>query len=168
MVYKWAEGSRINLPVEVVGREINRVQKRHGGTVSRAQLVEQCRPPGNPLHGQFTWDDRLAGIERRLDQAGYLLRSVVMVRAEQPDAQPVRAFVSVSILVDPDEKQSMVYTSFERAMSDPDLKEQVLSQALSDWHSFKRKYGAIEVLANGIAAMNRAVGLASMGTRKAG
>ena len=53
-------------------------------------------------------------------------------------------------------------------MSDPELKEQVLAQALSDWRSFERKYGAITLLASGITAMNRAVGLASTNLRQAG
>ena len=168
MIYKWAEGSRVNLPVEVVGNEIVRLRGLNGGTLSKAQMVAGCKPRDNVLHGQFTWNDKQAGIERRLDQAGYLIRSVVMVSVEQPYMHPVRAFVSVTIRAAPDAKQAKVYTSFEAAMSDPELKEQVLAQALSDWRSFERKYGAIAELAGGIAAMNRAVGLASINLRQAG
>ena len=168
MMYKWAEGARVNMPVETVGNEIVRLKEVNGGTLSRAQMVAGCKPRGHVLHGLFTWNDKQAGIERRLDQAGYLLRSVVMVSVEQPYLTPVRAFVSVTICPTPDEKQTQVYTTFEAAMSDPELKEQVLAQALSEWRSFERKYGAITLLASGIAAMNRAIALGTTNLRQAG
>ena len=71
MRYKWAEGSRVNMPVETVGNEIVRLKEVNGGTLSKAQMVAGCKPRDNVLHGLFTWNDKQAGIERRLDQAGY-------------------------------------------------------------------------------------------------
>jgi hypothetical protein len=46
------------------------------GFISQASIVAAARNTESPLHPYFTWDDSVAAEERRLQQAGALLRRI--------------------------------------------------------------------------------------------
>ncbi len=45
------------------------------GRVDPNDLIEAACDSGHPCHGDFTWDDALAGKERRRDQARKIIRT---------------------------------------------------------------------------------------------
>ncbi len=61
-------------------------------------LVEKARPTNSPIHDAFTWDDTKAAQERRLEQARYLIGSIVKVTMTSnvdTEVKTVKAFIHV-------------------------------------------------------------------------
>lgn len=143
MRYKWVEGSHLNLNAQVVGEEIEKYRQWNGGKLSKEMIVEIAKDPSSPLHKAFEWNDTKAAEEYRLQQAGYMIRSIAVV-FEHPDSEKeleVRAFVSV--LQPNDEKAT--YTSIEVAMADDALRSQVFADALKELNAWKKKYEYLKI-----------------------
>ncbi len=145
-------GSRASIDAQIAGEEIARIREEKGGDFKNECLVEAARPKSSPLHDHFEWNDRIAAHAYRVEQAGYLVRHVVKIDMADPDAEPVRAFVSVR-----NDEGEHVYTSIEAAMSVPERREQLLEQALADLRAFERKYNTLLDLAATMTAFKRAV-----------
>lgn len=143
MVYKWADGSQVKgVKAQVAGSHLERLRKRHNEVLTPRIVVEDARSPASPLHPVFEWNDKRAAEKHRLEQAGYILRAVVVVTSEeQEELRTVRAFVSVI------EDDARGYTSIIRAMGKQELREQVLSQALQDFRALQTKYKELAELA---------------------
>lgn len=164
MAYAWKEGARGAVPAQLAGDEIARIRDGQGGYVTPSAVVLAARPQGAPLHPAFEWDDRRAAVAHRLDQARYLIRSIVII--EHVDQQPVRAFVSVTIRGEDNPGTLVAYTSFDNAMSDPDMQEQLMAQARADMRAFERKYDQLVDLTRTIQVFNRALLAVEQGKRK--
>ena len=94
--------------------------------------MDAARPVSHPLHDSFEWDDSVAGEAYRKVQAGKLIRTVMVTRAELPDEStvPQRAFYAVRTdcrgaaefmpatvaLTDPVKRQ-LVLNEYRRALS---------------------------------------------------
>jgi hypothetical protein len=78
-----------------LGDWLTKLRDDHGGELTPALVVDEASKPKSPGHQWFTWDDQQAAYERRLDQARYLIRAVVIVRIDQKPIEPVRALVNV-------------------------------------------------------------------------
>ena len=61
-----------------------------GRTGLPAAVLEDAREPTSPLHGYFEWDDGAAAEAYRLNQAGQVVRRVMVTVIPSPDAQPIR------------------------------------------------------------------------------
>ena len=157
MVYQWKERSQVPMPAQVAGDEISRIRAAQGGFVTPAALVLAARPEDAPLHPGFEWSDTIAAAAYRIEQARYMLRSIVTIDALTVDRNPMRAFVSVSIRDEDNGSPVAIYTSIGDAMSDADMREQVIAQARADMRAMERKYGQIIDLARTVAAFNRAL-----------
>lgn len=62
----------------VIERELRTIWDERG-SLTPAMVVEAARPDDHPLHGQFEWDDAIAGAAYRCAQAAQLIRSVKIV-----------------------------------------------------------------------------------------
>ena len=151
MVYKWRAGARAPLPAAVVGAELERIRQKHGDAFTTGDVVNAARPFKSPLHAAFEWDDSAAAEAYRREQAGYLIRYVVRVNPDSADDEGVRAFVSC--IEEGEDRPS--YTTSERAMRDPSLRDQVLSNAFREMQAFEKKYRKLTELAEVIDAMTR-------------
>lgn len=146
--YAWKEKSRHSVPAQVAGLEIERIRAERGEFFTPSDVVQEARAEDAPLHPEFEWDDQKAADRFRVDQAGYLIRSIVIV-SDQPEQEPIRAFVSIS------DDDGYRYTSISRAFSHPDMRENVLSQAASDLRAFERKYSRFMDLTKVIVEFQR-------------
>jgi hypothetical protein len=138
--YRWKEGSRISLPPEIAGSHLEQLRSDHGHLTAE-MVLEDARPAKSPLHDAFTWDDSEAAHKYRLEQARYIIRSVVYLPAEMTDPEPVRAFVRVQ----PNGDEH--YTSLHVAMGDEELRRQVVLRALKELQEWRRRYAAYRELA---------------------
>ena len=138
MDYKSKRGLPGKLSPQVAGECIEALRLKHG-PVTPAMLVKEAKKKSSPIHECFTWDDKEAGMLRRLDEARYLLR-MITVEVETADEPIVtRAFVSVT--------DDTAYTTIKAAMDDDDMRESLLDQARKDLKSFKSKYSQLKELA---------------------
>ena len=152
MQYAWKPGFRVGgLDAQVVGERLDAIRERDGGITAEA-VVDDARPVDSPLHPAFEWDDSVAAEKYRLDQARYLIRAVVIQRPDVEEPRPVRAFVVVK-----ESDGNEVYTSTIKALSDEELRRQVLERALRELDAWRRRYEDLAELAEVLAAADRAL-----------
>lgn len=149
-VYKWRAHAGVSIPAQVAGEELERIRVSNNGRLAQEDVVAAAKRKTSPLHSAFEWDDKAAAHQHRLSQAGYLIRKldVVTVANDDEQSKPIRAFVNVTR----DDDRS--FTSIAHAMSDDELREQVIARArkeLEDWQSryddlieFSSVFAAIE------------------------
>jgi len=143
---------KLRLDAQAVGEEIERLRVANGTHFDNRLVVEAARDPKSAMHAAFDWDNETAGEKWRLRQAAYLVASVeaVIITPERPD-RVTRAFVSTANEKGPTTRH---FTSTEYAMNDPDLRAEVLRQALRELAALKRKYVELSELADIFAAID--------------
>lgn len=149
-VYQWKRGSRADVDAQVVGDELERIRVHNNGRLESEDVVEASRPEDAPLHGAFIWDDAAAAEAYRVEQAKYLIRSVEIVIDKGDDRTPIRAFVSVKR----DEDRS--YTSTIHALSDADLRAQVVRQAWFELEAWRQRHAELLEFAKIFTAIEQA------------
>lgn len=151
MIYQWKPEARVKVDAQIAGEELERIRTWDNGRLDPKNVVEASRDPGAPLHPAFEWDDAVAAQGFRIEQAKYMIRSIVVAPAAEPDdTKPIRAFVSVVR----DEDRS--YTSVSHAMAEPELRRQVLLQALRELEAWRSRYAELVELATVFAAIEEA------------
>jgi len=95
------------------------------GRVLPERLIEAAGDPDHPFHDDFTWDDRQAGIERRMDQAREIIRHYVFRAVRGEKVVMVPKYVS-----DPTIDRS-AYVSTMVLAKKPDVARAVLEEELA-------------------------------------
>lgn len=147
--YAWRPGSRVSIDAEKAGRELASIERK-AGELTPAVVLERARSANSSLHDHFEWDDSIAAEQHRLGQAGELIRSITVdvSRSNVEPAKPTRAFVSV------ERKGERSYVGIQTAMSDADLRRQLLERAWAELASFRARYADLKELAGVFAAMD--------------
>lgn len=149
--YKWANAGGIrSLKAQAVGEELETIRNRHRGKLRQVDVVEAARDKKSPLHKYFDWDDSAAAAKWRLEQAGSLIRSIeVVVVTTAGRNRDLKAFVSVR------RQSERSYTSLAHAMSDAELRQQVLADALKELQSWRERYSSLSEFAKIHSAIDR-------------
>lgn len=84
-----------DLKPDAILAELERIRIKNGGRLTTSSVVEEATPEGAVLHEAFEWDDAKAGAAHRHTQARWLIRSIVIVRDEEP---PAPAYLSVHVV----------------------------------------------------------------------
>lgn len=150
MIYKWKESRSYAVPAQTVGTELERIREKHAGRLDADMVVHYAKSSNHPLHDLFEWDDNVAAQAYRVDQARQVIRSIEVVVEETPKAKPVRAFVSVV------KDRERGYTSIRDAMTDAQLRAQVVTQALAELEAWRKRYAELVELAGVFAAIDEA------------
>lgn len=150
--YAWRPGSRISLDPEKAGRELENIRTTNDGRLTPVDVVDRARSANSALHEHFEWDDERAAEQHRLAQAGELIRSITVdiSRSNVEPPKHIKAFVSV------EREEGRSYTSTLHAMSDKDLRRQVLEAAWRELLAIRQKYAGLEELARVFAAIDEA------------
>lgn len=127
--------------------ELEALRKRHK-VVSPQCVLEFATDPTTALHRRFTWDDSKAAYEYRLWQARQVLRVAVSVLAGSEE--PVRAFVSLQ-----DDRGKEGYRWTADVLSDAELRQKMLDEAMAELRVFQRKYRVLSELAPVFEAAER-------------
>ena len=134
----------------IIIAELKRIAAAHGGILQAETVVSVARDPASPLHSQFTWDDGEAAIEWRLHQARVLISRVVVKYDAATGPVEHQVFVSVST----DRKaEGGGYRILADALSDDELRAQLLADARRDMAAFRQKYARLTELADVLDAM---------------
>ena len=97
--YAFRQGARLKqgLDANRIGEEIAALRDERS-IIPAPAVVEAARPETSAMHDHFEWDDTAAADQWRLDQARYLLRSIVTVyadtRSEDEIVSQQRVFVA--------------------------------------------------------------------------
>lgn len=134
----WRDGAHVRLDPNKAGRELEDIRTTNGGRLQPEDVVERARSKNSALHEHFEWDDVKAAESHRLSQAGELIRSIqIDVSHSNLETKPVRAFVNVI------EGGSQHYTSTLHALSDLELRKQVLERAWADLEGWRRRHAEL-------------------------
>lgn len=108
------------------------------GSLELPAIIEDGLDPGSPLHPEFVVspDEAVAAFHERT--ADYLRRQFIVIQTNDAgERREFRAVVPVYTAKDADRRS---YVSLITAMSDEDLREQILWAALKDLIAIRQKY----------------------------
>jgi hypothetical protein len=131
--------------VQKAGEELQRLRGHNSGDLEPDTVVQAARDEKSPLHAAFEWDDSKAAHQHRLQTAGLLIRSVLVMVTGSRGTQPRRTRVSVTA----GDTQGGATTA--RVVSPEEMHRARVDrgwQELEDWH---KQYGVLAEFA-GIAA----------------
>lgn len=150
--YGWKPGSRIRIDAQSAGNEMEAIRRENASALTPDLVLARARTNNSSLHDHFEWDDSEAAEQYRIGQAGELIRAITVdvSRSNVEPAQPIRAFVSV-------ERQGIrSYTSTVHALSDVDLRRQVLQRAWADLEAWRQRHAELVEFAKIFAAIDEA------------
>lgn len=157
--FKWNPGKGHAIDAQVVGEKILELERRDGKCTAEA-LVQEAAPASSPLHSLFEWDDTEAAKQWRVEQARYVIRNVrfVVRREERPATQHI-AFVSIR------EGKTGGYANTIRVVSDEQLRQQMVDDAMTALEAWRERYGHLSELTAVVEAITAQL---SKRRRKAG
>ena len=141
MVYEWKPGSRYKTDANTAGAVCEQLEA--AGNLSAKSLLDVSRPADAPLHSEFEWDDSIAAEKFREDQARCMIRHLV-VRLDSQPQELVRSFFKIEAREEAPES----YTRIETVLKKPDMRAELLKQALAELETFQRKYSTLSELAS--------------------
>jgi hypothetical protein len=148
--YSFRDGARFKANPQIIGEHLEMLRGKHGGNLSTDEVLKDAKRNNSPLHPLFEWDDSTAAREYRLWQARHIIGAVVVKYDDQPEQPAIRMFVNVR-----QEEQKQTYTSIAAALEDPELRRQVLADALRELDRIQRKYKDLTELSEIFASINR-------------
>lgn len=119
---------------KAASHELELVRRRHHGILRPADVVAFARDPQTALHTEFEWDDSKAAEQYRLEQARQIIRCAVRVIGD--GKPPIRAYVSLLV----DRQAGDSYRDVLDVMNAPNLRDQLLAQALREAESWRLRY----------------------------
>ena len=151
--YAWKPNMPYKMPVsaDVAGETLENLEKQHGEVTPKI-VLDASRDENAPLHKCFEWDDGIAAEKYRERQAGFIIRSVVVV-VEKPNTESrlIRAMVNVA----PANQRQGSFISTLVAMQNPLTRNQILINALSELKAFQLKYAVFEELSEVFKSIDR-------------
>jgi hypothetical protein len=133
--YSFRDGYNCKANPEIVGKRIEKLEKKNNGEVTPELVVEDAKNEKSPLHNCFEWNNDKAGERYRIQQARSLLGSLVVDIIIVKESIEVRAFVNLKT---PDKEQS--YCSFLIAKDDKYKMGLILQQAKNDLIRYTERY----------------------------
>ncbi len=133
-----------------VQRELQEICEANGGLLRAEDIVAFARNKKTALHKKFEWEDTKAAHQYRLEQARRIIR-VEVIMPEGATA-PIRSFVS---FVDQRKEAGGGYTPMVRVLTERELYDQMLAEAMDELECFRRKYRKLEALAPVMEAIGK-------------
>ncbi len=150
-IYRWRPGSRMRGSAQHAGEIIERLQQTQGKATPE-EILKVAKPADSPLHSYFEWDNSVAAHKFRLQQAADLVRSIDLVRVDNMEAPPkARAFASVVLRGE----EGRSYVHVKDALSDPEYRGQLLTEARQEMESFRVRYAGLQELARVFSAIKK-------------
>jgi hypothetical protein len=165
-VFQFRPGCHLSGDAQIVGNRLESIRTKCN-VLTPDVVLDDARKSKSPLHQFFEWDDSIAAEQYRLRQAGHLIRSISVTfedMADEPERQvtlagisepapeirAVRAFLAVQI-----EDGTNGYVGTREAMSDPEMRRQVLERAHRELSSVGQKWRDVSELTEVFMALDR-------------
>jgi len=139
-IYKAKKGASFgDKDAQIIGKRINKIiEKNKLKEISSKELLEDAKNPESPIHKYFDWNNTEAAEKYRLYQARLIINHIeITITTPSQKEIPVRAFLNIK---NKDDNSKRVYVTIEKALSEEDLRIQILKQALSEIKNWQRKY----------------------------
>lgn len=148
-----------NVPTKGIEAEkafnaLESIRKQNNGLTDDA-VVQAAKPQNHTLHKWFEWDDSVAAVEYRRDQARNLLRSLEVTYEERPEIK-TRVY-EVEHKSRPRDEERTVYTTTEEILQNPEARDRLIAEAIRQAMAFRRRFKAIHELDAVMSEIDRAV-----------
>jgi hypothetical protein len=131
----------------------------HGGYAPDGSLVEVARDPQNFLHGDFEWNDSVAGEKYRLMTEKSMKRNLVFIsHSPVPDTPPKTIRVLQRTTIDTPQGSQKVWMSTVDMLADPEGRDKILKTAKRELDSFVKKYEDLSELADILSPIKKFLG----------
>jgi len=149
MVYQYEWKRNMPVKAQEAGEFLEGLEKEHGEITPKI-VLNSARSEDALLHSCFEWDDSVAAEKYREDQAGFLIRNLVVnvVTTGSKEPQRVRAYVNVS----PTNTGSFI--AVKSAFEGEATRMQILRTALRELQAFQSKYKQYQELAGVFAEID--------------
>jgi hypothetical protein len=121
--------------------ELEEIRAASGGTLNPEDVIAYAQDKETALHSAFEWDDSEAAHQHRLWQARQIIRVCVTLRSEI-DNQPFRTYVSLT-----EDRGETGYRLLDDVLTDTEMRQRLLDQALRELTAWQRKYEHLTALA---------------------
>ena len=147
---KWRKGSIFKADAKAALKEIEALNKRHGGVAPDGSLVEHARNPKSVLHNEFEWDDEVASNKFRLITEKNIKRSLVVVTEKLNDgqAEPTEIRLFQRAKVECKGKPQRIWFNTFDIMKDPHGRQQLVDNAKKELEAFTNKYKSLTELSD--------------------
>lgn len=134
---------------ESVLRELELIASKNRGRLLPKDIVAFAKNPNTALHSDFEWNDGLAAMEWRIEQARRIIR--INIELLPGTVTPMQTFVSLAA----DRRGEGGYRDAKTVMGDSELRAMLVADALAEMEYFERKYRMLSELAEIFEAMDR-------------
>lgn len=152
--YKFRPGSHLpRKDAKAIGKHLAQLHNE-AGSLTAQHVVDDARSRKSPLHQLFEWDNDKAAEAHRRHQAQRLIRDVVIVYETRSGDkhEAMNAYVKLRSTEDDD---ATPYLATPQVLSDSDLRERLLRQALTDADDWRRRYRELEELSQVFDALDK-------------
>lgn len=140
---------------KIYGKELDKIAEEEGGQLKPENVVEKAKNRNNPLHSYFDWNDSRAGEKYRLFQARNLINHITVVIKYDHKQREQKAFFSVNS-TPAEKRKNRIYVTMERVLSEPELREQILVEAIEEIEYWEERYRIYKELTSIFTAIRKA------------
>lgn len=127
-----------------------------GSELTTEAILNEARKKTSPLHDAFEWDAKKAHSIYLMDRARALIREYWIEVNNGNELVKIRGSVSLPTPDDFDGPRRAYYST-RKVLSDGDMRQRMLEQALRELSAFRRKYATLTELAAVFAVIDQAV-----------
>jgi hypothetical protein len=162
VIYKPAKGSHLTEEqAQRYGQRIYDLVEERNGTITPGDVLTDAESERSPLHDFFEWDDTQAAERWRTNQARYLLRSIhVVLTNGQGEEEQTRFTYNIMNMPEDNGEGQRVYCTIQRVLTDAEIREQVVGQAmrqLQSWRSLYQQYSEFSQVFSAIAEIQQSL-----------
>lgn len=157
---RWAAGYHARCKPEDALAVLKSIQDSTGdGDITPSQVVAAASDPDSPIHPVFTWDDGEAAKAYREEEARRLVRSLI-VQYSQRGKNAIESRVYEVVRAVPASKDSpgkKVYRAMEDLLADPQARGELITRAMNEHLTWRRRYQQLQELAVIFEAADRVI-----------
>lgn len=107
--YQWRNGYSYAVEAKVVGKVVEKIEKRDG-LVTREAFLDASRDEKSPTHSMFEWDDTIAAEKWRLDESRKIITALQIVY-EDNNKQEKTAPAVINVVAEKTAKYQNIITA---------------------------------------------------------
>lgn len=128
---------------KIIASELRKIEAEFS-IITPKLVVSRASDKRSPLHSYFEWDNTTAAERYREWQARSLIMKVYVVPFDNPDSEPVRAFVNIKSDEDDELVEDQGYVWTAGLESRPTYQAQVVEYAAMQLRLWRKKFGGFK------------------------